>query len=192
LDVRILVLIAGLIVFFAVHLVRVVAPGFRESQIAANPARWRGLYSVTALIGFGLIVWGWIMFRPQAPELYSPPAWGRQVAWVMVAPAFILVVAAYQPVGYIKKWVKHPMITGVGLWSIGHLLANGDFASVLVFGSFLAYAIVDRIAVIPRGDPAPHVRQPRSDLVAIVAGLAVFAIFGLWLHGWLFGVSPFA
>ena len=187
-----LILIAGLIVFFAVHLVRVVAPDLRESQIAANPRRWRGLYSLASLAGFALIVWGWIVFRPEAPEVYMPPEWGRHVASALVAPAFILIVAAYQPAGYIKKWVKHPMITGVVLWSIGHLLANGDLASVLVFGSFLAYAIVDRIAVIPRGDPAPLVKRPRSDLVAIVAGLAVFAIFGFWLHGWLFGVSPFA
>ena len=178
--------------FFAVHLVRVVAPGFRQAQLAANPGRWRGLYSLASLLGFGLIVWGWIVFRPEAPQVYDPPAWGRHVAWVFVALAFILVVAAYQPVGYIKKWVKHPMITGVALWSIGHLLANGDLASVLVFGGFLAYTLVDRIAVIPRGDPAPVVKEPRRDLVAIVAGLVAFAIFGSWLHGWLFGVSPFA
>jgi uncharacterized membrane protein len=187
-----LILIAGLIVFFAAHLVRVVAPGFRESQIAANPGRWRGLYSLASLVGLALIIWGWITFRPEAPEVYTPPVWGRHAAWVLVAPAFVLLVAAYQPVGYIKKWVKHPMLSGVALWSIGHLLANGDLASVLVFGGFLAYAIVDRVAVIPRGDPAPEVKQPRADLVAIIAGLAAFAVFGLWLHGWLFSTSPFA
>jgi uncharacterized membrane protein len=95
-------------------------------------------------------------------------------------------------VGHIKRWVKHPMLAGVALWSIGHLLANGDLASLLLFGSFLAYAIVDRIAVIPRGDPAPAVLEPRGDLVAIIAGLAAFALFAFWLHGWLFGASPFA
>ena len=84
------------------------------------------------------------------------------------------------------------MLAGIMLWSVGHLLANGDLASSLVFGAFLAYAIVDRIAVIPRGDPAPVVVQARSDLIAAVVGIVAFAVFGLWLHGWLFGVSPFA
>jgi uncharacterized membrane protein len=187
---RMVILIAGLVVFFSVHLARVVAPGFRDRQNAANPGRWRGLYSLASLIGFALIIWGWIAFRPEAPEVYSPPAWGRHAASLLVVLAFILLVAAYRPAGYIKKWVKHPMLAGVALWSIGHLLANGDLASVLLFGSFLAYAIVDRIAVIPRGDPAPAVKQPRADVIAVVAGLVAFAVFGFWLHGFLFGVSP--
>ena len=75
---------------------------------------------------------------------------------------------------------------------IGHLLANGDFASLLLFGAFLIYAIVDLIAVIPRGDPAPAVVRPRSDFIAAAIGLVAFIVFGMWLHGWLFGVVPFA
>jgi len=69
-------------------------------------------------------------------------------------------------------------------------LANGDLASVLIFGAFLIYAIVNRLAVIPRGDPAPVVKQPRSDLISIGVGVVAYAVFVLWLHGLLFGVSP--
>lgn len=188
---RMIILVIGLIAFFAVHSVRIVAGGFRDRQAAGNVRRWKGIYSLVSLVGFALIIWGWIVFRPEAPQIYEPPAWGRHVAWLLVAAAFVLLAAAYRPAGYIKYWVKHPMLTGVALWAIGHLLANGDLASLLVFGGFLVYAVVDRVAVIPRGDPAPEVKQPLSDLVALVVGLVVFVAFGLWIHPFLFGVSPF-
>ena len=186
------ILVLGLVVFFAVHSVRMVAGGWRERQVAANPRRWRGLYSLGSLIGFALIIWGWIVFRPVAPEVYTPPDWGRHVTYPLVVLAFIIIATSYQPPGYIKHWLKHPMLVAIILWSVGHLLANGDLASVLVFGGFLVYAVVDRIAVIPRGDPAPTVQRPLSDAIAVVAGLVIFAVFGFWLHGLLFGVSPFA
>ena len=187
-----LVLVLGLVVFFAIHLVRVAAPGFREAQIAASEGRWKGIYSLLSVVGLALIVWGWNLYRPEAPEIYEPPGWGRHAAALLVLVAFVLLAAAYPPPGRIRHWVKHPMLVGVMLWAAGHLLANGDLASLLVFGGFLAYAIVDLIAVIPRGDPAPAVVRPLSDLTAIVAGAVVFAVFALWLHGWLFGVEPFA
>ena len=94
--------------------------------------------------------------------------------------------------GSIKRRVKHPMLVGIILWAIGHLLANGDLASLLLFGAFLIYAILDLIAVIPRGDPAPAVVRTRSDFIAAAIGLVAFVVFGIWLHGWLFGVAPFA
>jgi uncharacterized membrane protein len=109
---------------------------------------------------------------------------------VLVLIAFILLPAGSLPAGHIKRWVKHPMLTGTILWATGHLLANGDLASVLLFGSFLAYGVINRIAVIPRGDPAPAVIAPRSDVMSVAIGLVAFAIFAA-LHGWLFGAQPF-
>lgn len=183
------ILIAGLVIFFAVHLVRVVAGPWRERQIAANEGRWKGLYALASLAGLVLIIWGWVVFRPVAPQVYEPPQWGRYAAIVLTLLAFICLAAAYQPPGFIKVALKHPFLAGVMLWSIGHLLANGDLASVLLFGGFLAYAAIDRVAVIPRGDPAPAVMTWRGDVVALLAGAVVFAVV-LWLHPWLFGVSP--
>jgi len=187
-----LVLVFGLVIFFGTHSVRIAAAGFRDAEIATNERRWKGLYSLLSIIGFVLIVWGWSLYRPNAPEIFEPPSWGRQVASVLVLAAFVFLAAAYLPAGSIKHRLKHPMLVGIILWAIGHLLANGDLASLLVFGAFLVYAIVDLIAVIPRGDPAPAVVRPLSDLIAVGIGLVAFAFFGLWLHGWLFGVSPFA
>jgi uncharacterized membrane protein len=166
------ILVLGLVVFFAVHSVRIFADPWRASQVAANERRWKGLYSLASLVGFALIVWGWIAYRPEAPQVYIPPGWGRWVAIVLVWAAFVLLAAAYAPPGYIKSTAKHPFLTGVILWGIAHLLANGDLAGVLLFGAFLLYALLDRIAVIPRGS-------------------VVYAIFGYWLHPLLFGVGPF-
>ena len=186
-----LILVLGLVIFFGIHSIRIAASDFRDTQIATNERRWKGLYSLVSVVGLALIIWGWNLYRPDALEIYEAPAWGRHVASVLVLAAFVSLAAAYLPSGSIKHRLKHPMLVGIILWAIGHLLANGDLASLLVFGAFLAYAIVDLIAVIPRGDPAPAVVQPRSDLVAAGIGLVAFVLFGLWLHSWLFGVSPF-
>lgn len=184
------ILVAGLVIFFAVHCVRIVAPAFRDRQIAANEGRWKGLYSLASLVGFALIVWGWIVFRPEAPEVYTPPDWGRHVTILLVLLAFIMLPTAYQPPGRIRTWLQHPFLTAIILWSLGHLFANGDLASVLLFGSFLLYGIVDRIAAARRPTPAPVYQGPRGDIVGIVVGLVLFAVFVLGLHAFLFGVSP--
>ena len=186
------ILILGLVFFFAVHCVRIVAPGFRAGQVAANQGRWKGLYSLASLVGFALIVWGWISSRPVAPDVYVPPDWGRHVTIVLVLLAFIAIPTAYQPPGRIRTWLRHPFLAAIILWSLGHLFANGDLASVLLFGSFLAYGIVDRIAVAFRPDPPPVYAGPRSDIVGLVVGLFLFAIFVFGLHAFLFGVSPVA
>ena len=187
-----IILVLGLLIFFGIHSVRIVASDFRDAQIATNERRWKAIYSIASIVGFVLIVWGWSLYRPEAPEIYERPFWGRPAASLLVLAAFVLLAAAYLPPGSIKRRVKHPMLVGIILWAIGHLLTNGDFASLLLFGAFLIYAIVDLIAVIPRGDPAPAVVRPRSDFIAAAIGLVAFIVFGMWLHGWLFGVVPFA
>lgn len=183
------ILILGLIVFFSIHSVRMAAGGFRERQMAVSPGRWKAIYALFSAIGLGLIIWGWISYRAHASELYQPPSWGRYAAMALVWVAFVLAAAAYMPApGRIKVLLKHPFLTAVIVWSAAHLLANGDLASVSLFGSFLIYGVVNRIAVIPRGDPAPVLVQPRNDLIALLAGTLLYAIFVFWLHGWLFGV----
>lgn len=186
------ILIFGLAVFFGVHSLRMVAGNFRETQLAANEKRWKILYSLLSLLGLVLIIWGWIAFRGDAPQVYDPPAWGRHVAMALVWLAFVLLAASNMPAGRIKHRVKHPMLLGVGLWAAAHLLANGDLASLLLFGAFLGYAVVNRLAVIPRGDPAPAVLKPRSDLIAVVSGTVLYVLFVLWLHQWLFRVPLLA
>jgi uncharacterized membrane protein len=184
------ILILGLLVFLGVHSTRIVAGPFRDAQVAANPKRWKGLYSLASGLGFVLIIVGWIQFRPGAAPLYDPPAWGRHAAMALVWVAFILLAGANGPVGRIKATVRHPMLLGVILWSAGHLLANGDQASTLLFGAFLAWAVADLLAALRRGEPAPVVTKPAADLVSVVAGTALYLLFVFFLHRLLFGVSP--
>jgi uncharacterized membrane protein len=184
------ILILGLVVFLGVHSVRVLAGPFRDAQMAAHPGRWKGLYSLASGLGFVLIIVGWIKFRPIATPLYDPPAWGRHAAMALVWVAFVLLACSNGPVGRIKAAVRHPMLLGVILWAIGHLLANGDQASSLLFGAFLAWAVVDLLSALKRNEPAPVASKPIADLIAVVAGTGLYLVFVFLLHRMLFGVSP--
>ncbi len=184
------ILILGLVIFLGIHSVRILAGPFRDAQVAASLKRWTGLYSMVPGFGFGLVILGWIKFRPMAPQLYDPPAWGRHATMGLVWLAFVLLAGSNGPVGRIKATVRHPMLLGVIFWSAGHLLANGDQASAMLFGSFLVWAIVDLASALGRKEPAPVVTKPIADLIAVVAGTALYAVFVFFLHRILFGVSP--
>lgn len=188
-----MLLIAGLVLFLGIHSVTIFAPRWRQAQMARRgEAGWEGLYSVVSLIGFALLVYGYGQARQVAPALYSPPAGLRHVALLLMVPVFPLLLAAYLP-GRIKAAVKHPMLLAVKLWALAHLLANGSAADVLLFGSFLAWAVADRISAQRRTGPAPELGARPStvnDAIAVLGGLAVYAFFLLWAHRWLIGVSP--
>ena len=186
-------LILGLVIFFGTHFFsafRSRAPG-RDLRRKMGEGPYMGLYSILALAGLVLIVWGYGAARP-APILYMPPTWMAHLNLVLMLPAMILLVAAYAPTGRIKKAAKHPMLLAVKIWAFGHLLANGELNSVILFGSFLAYGVIDRIALKRRGDvgPGPDAAvSPMGDVIAVVVGAAVYAAILLWLHPILFGVT---
>jgi len=184
-------LIVGLIIFFSVHAIRMAAPGFRDARLASmGEASWKGIYSIVALVGFVLIVFGWMAYRPFSPIMFDPPAWGVHAANALVLVAFVLLAATYLPRGYIKTLVGHPFLTAVALWALGHLLANGDMASLLLFGSFFVYAIANRVAVMFRGPVPAAPPSLQNDGLALLIGVAGYAIVLFWLHLLLFGVSP--
>lgn len=184
------VLILGLVVFLGVHSIRLIAPGWRAAQMVRRPMAYKGAYAIASAIGLVLIVWGFGMARPQAAFLFTPPGWGAHAASLLVVLGFIGVAAAYLPAGRIKAWLKHPMVVGVALWAFGHLLANGDLASLLLFGAFLVWSVIDRIAAGRRPDPVPEPGPFINDVLAIVIGTAAGLIFALWLHAPLIGVAP--
>ena len=123
--------------------------------------------------------------------LYVPPIWMQHINLLLMMPALVLLVASQLPPGRITKITKHPMLLSVKIWAVGHLLANGELNSLILFGSFLAYAVFDRIMVKRRGDNGPGpdvVLSGRMDLIALVAGLVLWAAIAFWLHPILFGV----
>ena len=185
-------LVLGLLVFLGTHSVSLFAPAARDRWAAAlGEAAWRGLYSLLSLAGFAMLVYGYGLARQAPVVLYVPPGWLRPAAWVLMLPVFPLLFAAQLP-GRIQRAVKHPMITAVKAWALAHLLANGMLADALLFGSFLAWAVADRIS-LKRRVPRPLRTAPPSrwnDLVAVAGGLVVYAVVVAWLHRLLIGVSP--
>ena len=173
-------LIAGLIIFLAVHSVRIVA--------------YKGMYSVLSVAGFALIIYGFGVARETPVVLWTPPVAMRHAASLLTLIAFILLAATYVPRNAIKARVHHPMVLGVKFWALAHLLANGQLAQVLLFGSFLAWAVLDFIASQRRdratGTPYAAGTLPATALTIAAGGLA-WMVFALHLHGWLIGVRPF-
>lgn len=189
-------LLAGLLLFVGSHLTRVFAEGWRTTTRARiGQGAWKGLYSVVAIAGFALIVYGYGLSRQAPVELWSPPIWTRHLASLLMLPAFILLAAAFVPGTHIKARIGHPMTMSVKVWALAHLLSNGRLADVILFGVFLAWAVLVYIAARKR-DRAAGITYPAvgasRDLIAIVIGIVATAVFAKWLHAWLIGVAPFA
>jgi uncharacterized membrane protein len=184
-------LIIGLILFFVTHSVSIVNNPWRNRMVEKlGEGLWKGVYSLLAIIGIVLLIKGYGLARLEPLPLYTPPSWLRHVTMVLMLPVFPLLLAAYLP-GRIQKAVKHPMITAVAIWAFAHLLVNGTLADVLLFGTFLVWAIADRISLQYRKSlPAPSAPATTiNDVVVIVLGLAIYGAFVLWLHDLLIGVA---
>jgi len=186
-------LLAGLLVFLGAHSARIVAAGWRERQIARLGANgWKGLYSLISLAGLVLIVWGYGMTRG-VPELWSPPLWTRHLASLLTLISFVLLTAAYVPKNHIKAALGHPMVAGVKIWAFAHLISNGRPGDVVLFGAFLAWAILSFLAA-RRRDLAAGTRYPSGtltgDLLVAGIGLAAWVLFAFFGHLWLIGVRP--
>ena len=187
------IFITGLAIFFGLHFfsaIRSRDPG-KDLKVKLGYGPFMGLYSVISLIGFVLIIYGFGAARG-AGVLYTPPAYLAHINLALTIPALILLVASQVPAGRIKKVTKHPMLLAIKFWAFGHLLANGELNSVLLFGSFLVYAVFDRIMVKRRGDngPGPDATlNPMMDVVSVIVGIGAWAAIAMWLHPILFGVA---
>ena len=188
-------LVLGLVIFLGAHSVRIVAEDWRTRTLArVGPATWKMAYSVVSLLGFALIVWGFGQARMQPVQVWNPPVGMRHAASLLTLPAFVLLAAAYVPGNGIKARVHHPMVLGVKVWALAHLLANGLLAQMLLFAAFLAWAVLD-FSAARRRDRAAGTGYPAgrgvATLVTVVAGVVAWLVFAMWLHGWWIGVRPF-
>jgi uncharacterized membrane protein len=191
-----LIFILGIIVFLGVHSVRIVAPEWRLAKIEQwGENTWKALYSVISLIGFVLLVWGYGMARPDAPVLYEPPVWIKHITALLMLFAFIFLGIFIARPGRMKPTLKHPMLIAIKTWALAHLLANGDLASLILFLSVLAWAVVDRIAIKRQeraGLAAPYIvpGPVSNDVIGIAIGLVLYVLFVWRLHELLIGVPP--
>jgi uncharacterized membrane protein len=184
-------LILGLLVFFGVHTLT----SLRDTRAALigrlGENGYKGLYSLVSLAGLALIVWGYARYRATGwIDVWHPPVAFRHITLLLMLPAVILVVASYIR-GRIYTTLKHPMLAGIKLWAAAHLLANGDLGSIVLFSSFLAWAVYDRISLKHRADagaPPIPVGGAGNDVIAVAVGVVVYLALAFAFHPLVIGV----
>ena len=189
------VLVVGLLVFLGLHSVRIVAPGWRSKMLQEwGEIPWKAAYSVLSLLSFVLIYWGFGLARQQPVWLWVPPVATRHLAVLLMLPSWILLTAAYVPGNSVKARLHHPMLLGVKLWAMAHLLANGSLSHLLLFGSFLAWGVACFVSASRRDRAAATVYPPGRMLptiVTVVVGVLLWAGFVMGLHRLLIGIPIF-
>lgn len=186
-------LLIGLLIFFGIHSMSVIALPLRDRLAAKSALSWKVFYSIASVLGIVLIVMGYGELRAEPTILYTTPFWMRYVAAVLLLPFFVFFLASLLP-GRIQARLKNPLLIAVKTWALAHLLVNGALADVLVFGSFLFWAVAVRLSMKNRA-PRHYPRAPQSpanDAIVLIAGLALYVATVLWLHEWLFGVPVIA
>ena len=188
-------LIIGLAIFLGGHSVRIFADHWRQRQIARlGEKKWKLGIALLSAVGLALIVWGYGVAREAPVVLWNPPAGMRHLAALLTLIAFIFLAAAYVPRNHIKARFHHPMVLGVKIWAFAHLLANGTLADLLLFGSFLAWAVLSFIAARRRDRAAGTTYSAgtaKGTSMTVAVGIVAWAAFAFWLHGLLIGVRPF-
>jgi uncharacterized membrane protein len=189
-----LLLILGLVLFLGMHAVTMKRDLRARLIERLGAGGYKGLYSAVSILGFVLLIYGYGLQRAAGyTVVWEPPVWTRHLALLLNLPIFILLAVGKRP-SWLLSRVKHPMLLAVKIWATAHLLANGDLGSMLLFGGFLAWAVMARISVkrrpeeIARSAAMGKVAFGRRDIIAIVAGLALYVVFALWLHPLLIGV----
>lgn len=188
-------LITGLILFLGIHSSRIFGENIRLGLINKLGANgWKGVYSLIALVGFVFIIYGYGMARESPVALWSPPVWTRHLAALLTLPAFVMIAASQIPGTHLRAKLKHPMVLGVKLWAIAHLLANGTVHDVVLFGAFLLWAVLSFRAARQRDRAAGTVYTAVGGLrdgIAVVVGVGAWIAFAFYLHAAWIGVRPF-
>jgi uncharacterized membrane protein len=185
------VMILGLVLFLGIHTL----PAQRELRARAISAMGEGsyklVYALISVLGIALIAWGFAHYRATGwIDIWNPPRALKHITLALMLPAVILVVAAFLR-GHIYTSLKHPMLAGVKLWAAAHLLANGDLGSIILFGSFLGWAVFDRISLKRRSDaggPPIPVGGWGNDVIAVAVGIVVYLALAFAFHPVVIGV----
>ena len=191
---RLLVMILGLILFLGVHTLTTQRDLRARFIVSMGDGGYKIFYALVSIAGLALIAWGFAEYRATGwIDVWNPPKVFKHITVALMLPAVILVVASYLR-GRIYTTLKHPMLTGVKLWAAAHLLANGDLGSIILFGSFLAWAVFDRISLKRRPDagaPPIPVGGPGNDLIAIAVGIVAYLALAFAFHPVVIGVPVF-
>ena len=187
-----LVMILGLALFFGVHTLTMQRDLRTRVVAAMGEGSYKIGYTLVSVAGLALVTWGFANYRATGwIDVWNPPMAFKHITVALMLPAVILVVASYIR-GRIYTTLKHPMLTGVKLWAAAHLLANGDLGSIILFGSFLAWAVFDRISLKHRPDagaPPIPVGGPGNDLIAVAVGVVAYLALAFAFHPVVIGVA---
>ncbi|GJD94199.1 NnrU family protein [Methylobacterium iners] len=195
-----LILILGLVLFLGTHSFSMLRARRAGLIGEVGEGRYKLGYTLLSLAGLVLIGYGFGLYRQEGYiTLWNPPVWTRHLSLLLTVLAFIVLASAYLP-GRIRSFAKHPMLLAVKIWATAHLLANGDLGSILLFGGFLAWAVIARISAKRRALTAGQVVSQhggevaapagwRNDAIAIVVGTVVWFAFARYLHPLLIGVA---
>lgn len=185
------VMILGLILFLGVHTLTTRRKLRAQVIAATGEGTYKIGYTLLSVAGLALVTWGFSRYRATGwIDVWNPPIALKHITVALMLPAVILVVASYIR-GRIYTTLKHPMLTGIKLWAAAHLLANGDLGSIILFGSFLAWAVYDRISLKHRPDagaPPIPVGGPGNDLIAIAVGIVAYLALAFAFHPVAIGV----
>jgi len=179
------VLVIGLGLLLGIHSARLLGVRAAAVRVIGEPL-WAVFYSVLSAVGLALIIYGHILAHPSA-TVWNPPAWTRLVALAAVPVSIILLVATYVP-SHIRAFTRHPMTLAVALWSGSHLIANGEIASIVLFGAFFAWSAILLVEAYARGGQFAHAGRWAGDAAVILIGLAASGAVALF-HMQLFGVA---
>ncbi|MFK8077550.1 MAG: NnrU family protein [Granulosicoccus sp.] len=193
-----ILLCIGLILFIGIHSVRIISDDFRSRFIMQRgEGAWKGVYAAISLVGFVLLIYGYGLTRLDPTYIWNPPVVTKHIASFLMLFSFVLLTAAYIPNNVIKAKLRHPMTMAVKVWAFSHLIANGRLGDILLFGTFLIWAVLtiisckkrDRSAVITSDGALNNSILATVSTIAI--GLVAYCVFAAWLHIRLMGVSPF-
>lgn len=189
-----MLLLLGLCLFLGGHSVSLWGAAWRQRQQACwGHTRWRLAYSAVSMLGLALIAVGYGQARAHSHDLWVTPTSLRVGCALLVLLAFVLFVATYMPGSRLKARVRHPMLLGVKLWALAHLLANARVVDGVLFGSFLLWAVLMFRAALRADHAAGNPPLPLyagRDVITVFIGIFTWIIFALWLHGPLIGVRP--
>ena len=185
-------MILGLVLFLGVHTLTTQRKLRARVIGSMGEGGYKIGYALASAAGLALIVWGFAQYRATGwINVWTPPTAVRHIAVALMLPAVIMVVASYIR-GRIYTTLKHPMLAGIKLWAAAHLLANGDLGSIILFGSFLAWAVFDRISLKRRtdaGGPPIPIGGPGNDLIAVAVGLVAYLSLAFAFHPVVIGVA---
>lgn len=194
-------LILGLVLFLGAHSVRIWADGWRNQTIEAYGEKtFKGVYALVSILGFYLLVVGYGEARLQTVALWNPPIFTKHISLLLMLLSSILLMATYIPRNHFKMRLGHPMVLSVKVWALSHLLANGNLADLVLFGSFLIWAVLNFRSA--RARDREQVQNPDAiedtplkpnlfaTLIALFGGMALWALITFVLHAKLVGVAP--